>query len=146
MKKSTVLQSVVGVMVAMMAIGCATGGGGASDEDQIQALLGAWEKACVAADTDAVMATISDSFAHKGYEYEAADKAGLAEFLDYAVDEGYLDGVEISFEDADVEIDGDSATIYPIDFLNDVGGATVELVAKKEKGGWKFADMIIEGL
>ncbi|NIA13744.1 MAG: hypothetical protein GWP08_06650 [Nitrospiraceae bacterium] len=146
MKKSTVLQGVVGVVIAMMAVGCATCGGGASDEEQIQALLAKWEQACVAADMDQLMATISDDFAHKGYEYEAADKEELAAFIEYSIDEGYLDGVEISFEDADVEIDGDTATIYPIDFLNDVGAATVELVAKKEKGGWIFVDMIIEGI
>ena len=74
------------------------------------------------------------------------DKDGLIEFMKFGKDEGYFDGVEVSMEDAEIEIDGATATVYPIDFVNDMGAVTVELKVQKEKDGWLITDMDIEGL
>jgi len=144
--KSALLHTLLALVALGLAAGCATGTKGASDEEQIQALLDTWEAGILAKDVGKIMATISEEFTHDGYEYEAPDKATLQEFIEASIDEGNLDDVEISLEDAQISIDGASATVYPIDYTNIYGTVTFELVATKEKGGWLFTDMIIEGL
>ena len=70
MKKSMLLHGGAALLATVLMFGCATGGG-ASDEEQIQALLQKWEQAAVAADMDAVTLLYSDDFAHDGYDYDA---------------------------------------------------------------------------
>ncbi len=146
MKKSTVLQSVVGTLVVALAIGCATGMKGASDEECIETLLRTWEASIVEVDVDKVLTTYSENFSHDGYEYDAADKEGLREYIEYSIEEGYFDGVEISFDDAETIIEGNTATVYPIEYVNDLGAVTIGLTVTKAKDGWRFTDMEIEGL
>ena len=134
------------LMAALVAGGCATTGGGASDDEQVAALLAQWKDAAVKADADALMATYSESFTHDGYEYDAEDKDALTEYIEYAIDEGNFDGVEIAMDDADIEIDGSKASVYPIDFAVSAGTVTIELLLTKEKSGWFITDMIIEGI
>ena len=86
------------LMAALVAGGCATTGGGASDDEQVAALLAQWKDAAVKADADALMATYSESFTHDGYEYDAEDKDALTEYIEYAIDEGNFDGVEIAMD------------------------------------------------
>jgi len=147
MKRSAVVLGVVGACVVALVGGCATyGGGGASDEECIDTVLKAWEASILEVNVDKMMAIFSEDFSHDGYDYPAADKEALGEFIADGVEQGYFDGVEITFGDADIVIDGDTATVYPIDYVNDLGAVTVELVLKKEKAGWLISDMTIEGL
>jgi len=132
-------------MLLGLAVGCVTGGG-MTDEEKIAKVLADWEQAVHAVDVDALMALYSDKFSHDGYDYEAEGKEGLQEFVDYAIDEGYFENVEMSCEGADTEIEGDTAVVYPVDFANDVGAVTIEFKLGKEKAGWLITDMIIEGL
>lgn len=146
MKKLTVLQSVGVSLVVVLAGGCATGVRGPSDEELIDTLLKAWTTGIMEKDADKMLATYSEDFSHDGYDYEAADKEGLRKFLDYADEEGYLDEVDISFDGSETSIEGDTATISLIEYVNDQGAVTIELTATKGKAGWLFTDMYIEGL
>jgi ketosteroid isomerase-like protein len=140
----------VGTLVAMAAVlvasGCATTGSGASDSDQISALLGQWKAAILAADADRIMATYSENFAHDGYDYEADDKAGLREYIQGSIAQGNFDDVEVDMEDADIAIEEGTATVYPIGYTNAEGTVTIKLTLTKEKAGWLITDMLIEGM
>jgi len=140
----------VGTLLGMAAVlitgGCATTGGDASDSDQINALLGQWKEAVLAADADALMATHSENFAHDGYEYDAEDKAGLRDYIEDSIAQGGFDDVELYMEDVEIAIEGGSATVYPIEYTVPEGTITIELTLAKEQAGWLITDMAIEGL
>jgi len=140
----------VGILLGIAAIlvtsGCATTGSGASDGDQIGALLGQWKAAVLAVDADKIMATYSENFSHDGYEYDAEDKAGLREYVEVSIAQGNFDDVEVYMEDADIAIEEGTATVYPIEYTNWEGTITIELTLTKEKAGWLINDMVIEGL
>jgi ketosteroid isomerase-like protein len=140
----------VGILLAVAAVlvtsGCATTGSGASDGDQIGALLGEWKAAILAKDADRLMATYSEDFAHDGYEYDAEDKAGLREYIEGSIDQGGFDDVEVDMENAEIAIEEGTATVYPIGYTNWEGSITIELTLTKENAGWLIIDMVIEGL
>ena len=138
----------VGVMVlAVLAlIWCATGVKGPSDEELVKSLLTAWKGAILEKNADKIMAAYAESFAHDGYEYQAANKAALRKFIDECKLAGYFDGLQISLGEAVTAIKGDTATISGIPCTNYQGTVTIGLTAKKGKAGWLIADMTIEGL
>lgn len=95
-----------------------------------------------AADVPGTMAMVSDSFAH----YEYGDKAGLQEFLQGAADMGYLSGLDVSVKDAEVKVEGDKATVYPVEISGSFGSATLELVLGKANGTWALTGLDISGI
>lgn len=138
--------TLLGIAAMLVTGGCMTAGGGASDEDQINALLGKWKEAILAKDAGALMATFSGNFSHDGYEYEADDKAALREYIDGSIAQGGFDDVEVSMESVEIVIEGGKATVYPIDYSNWEGSVAIELTLAKEETGWLITDMAIEGL
>ncbi len=140
--KKVMVKSVVGLMAMALIAGCAGGGGGASDEDQIAAVVASWQASMIAQDVDKMLATFSEKFSN----YEMSDKEALREFAEGAIDMGYLDDAEFWMDDAETEIEGTTATIYPIDFAGAAGEVTFELVLTKEASGWLITGMEIEGL
>ena len=141
MSKSFILGSVACVVAAMLA-GCATGGKGASDEELIRSVLDVWAAGQAEQDADKVMTCYSEDFSN----YEIPDKDAVRDFIEQAIDMGYYEGVEVLFDDAEIEIDGATATVYPIDWSSDAGEVTIETVLTKEAGDWLITDMEIEGL
>ena len=148
MKKNVLVMAGVLVLAVVVSVGgCATGGGkGPSDADAVQGLLGAWKAAILEKNADKMLATFSEGFSHKGYEYEAADKAALKDFIDDCEQQGYFDGVEVVLDNATTTIEGDTATVAGIQYVTDQGSATVDLTAKKDKSGWLITDMAIQGI
>ncbi|HOZ48700.1 MAG TPA: nuclear transport factor 2 family protein [Candidatus Hydrogenedentes bacterium] len=143
MKRSHLLtQGLVCVLAAVVLCGCAMFAGGPSDEELITAKLDAWKAGFVAKDIDAILAVYSDKFTH----YEVSDKDGLREFLEGAVDMGYLEDIEVNAEEAEITIDGESAVVYPIDLSSAAGSVTIELTFTKEGDDWMVSTMDIEGL
>jgi len=140
----------VGILVAMAAVlvtsGCATSGSGVSDTDQIRALLEEWKEAILAEDADRLLATYSENFAHDGADYDAEDKTGLRDFIDWGIQGDRYADAEINIEDADIAIEEGTATVSPIGYTNWEGTVTIELTLAKEKAGWLITDMHIEGL
>ncbi|MFO7974700.1 MAG: hypothetical protein R6V12_08700 [Candidatus Hydrogenedentota bacterium] len=146
MPKYFLLSVLLVFLLSVFAIGCATGARGPSDEEQIASLLNTWKEGILAKDVEKIMTTYSEKFAHDGYEYEAKDKAALREYIEWSIEEGNFEGVEVDLSGAEISIEDGSATIYPIDYANWQGSITIELSAAKEKGRWLFTDMALEGL
>jgi hypothetical protein len=93
-------------------------------------------------DVKGLMAAFADDFEH----YEYGDKEGLQMFLEQAADMGYLEGLEVSLEDAEVKIDGDEASVYPIDAMGAFGTITLEFILGKKDGEWKITSMDAAGM
>jgi len=108
----------------------------------IMTTVKAWTDGLIAQDIDAAMATFSENFEH----YEYGDKAGVKDFIGQAIDMGYLEGLEVELEDAEVELDGGEATVYPIELMGAFGSVTFELVLTQEGGAWKVTGMDASGI
>ena len=135
------------VMMTALALGLAMGCAslkGPSDLEQIQNTLAAWESASKAKDVDQVMATISEDFSHEGYDYDAEDKAAMRQFVEAAIAQGNYDGLEIAYKVEDIEIEGDTAEVGPIEWTCTPGTAYIELTLKQEKGGWLIVDASVQ--
>ncbi len=131
------------VLALVLIAGCATSGKSAmTPEQQIKAKIDAWKVALVAKDLKGVMANFSDKFEND----EWGDKAGAERFIGDAIDAGYLDGVEIADKDAKTKIEGEKATVYPIDLSGSFGSITLELQLAKEKAGWMVVGVEASGL
>ena len=146
MWKLRTLQGVVGVLVVVLAFGCATGGKGPSDEELIGALMATWEAAIMEKNVDKMLTTFSDDYSHSGMDYSASGKDELRAFAEDSIAMGYLDGVDISYDPTAIRVEGETATIYPVYYSNTQGDVTVSFTAKKTAGTWLLTDMAIEGL
>ena len=92
---------------------------------------------------ESLQAMVSENFSH----YEFGNKAGLLAFVRSSLSTGDLDEAEIDLEYAKIQIDGDTATVYPVDMMAMFGSATVEFKLKKEDDGvWRTIAMAIEGI
>jgi len=141
-KKTTIVKGIVGILAVAVMAGCAGYAKGPTDAELVQGVIDSWKAAMVAQDIEKIMAAYSEDFSN----YEVPDKDGIREFLEGAIDMGYLEDAEIFLEDAETEIEGESATVYPIDFASAAGEVTMELTLTKEAGGWLITSMEIEGL
>jgi len=133
MKKQLSLFAVVMVTicVSLIIFGCQTAKK-VSPEEAVTAQVNKFAEAMKAKNLDGVMAVFSEKFEH----YEWGDKAGAREFLQQAIDVGYLDGLEIDLSKMQIKLEGSTATVYPIDIKGNFGSTTVELVFTNENGNW----------
>jgi hypothetical protein len=95
-------------------------------------------------DVEKLFGRLSEDFTHP----VVRDKKGALDFvkstLGSGVADGILDQVEISIEDAEYEVDGDDAEVYPIDIDTPIGSVTLGLIGKKENGVWRVVE--VDGL
>ncbi len=117
--------------------GCATGAGGVSDEEAIEAVAAQWSAALIAHDLDAVMALYSEDFA----DNDGNEKEAVRAFLADTIDQGMLENLDIARETAVLEIDGDTATYSGIGLSSDLGSVGVDLTFGREAEGWKITSM-----
>lgn len=113
-----------------------------SPEEAIMAGVKLFTEKLAKQDIDGLMVAFSDDF--ENYEY--GDKEGMKMFLEQAADMGYLEGLEVSLEDAEVKIDGDEATVYPVDASGAFGSITLELTLSKKNGEWKITGLDAAGM
>lgn len=118
--------------------GCATTGGGQSDEDAVAATCAAWASALAANDLEQMMAQISEDFEGQ----DGAGKTEMTDFLENAIDMGYLEGATLDNEDAETTIEGDTASIVGLYLESDMGAMSMELdFAKEGDGVWRIVGM-----
>jgi len=131
MKKSVIMKLGVGVLAAALISGCQTG---ATDEEQLTAALGQWKAAIEVQDLDKMMEPYSDD-----YEGESGEgKEGVRQFLSGMMDEGALDDIEVNISDAEINIEGDKATVGPIYYSGSWGEVGMIRTLKKEADGvWR---------
>ncbi|HPO12936.1 MAG TPA: hypothetical protein PLI09_05790 [Candidatus Hydrogenedentes bacterium] len=138
MKKTHMMKLVVVLGVVALMAGCAT----VKPEEQVAKQVDAFKAAMLAKDIDGLTTLFSDAFEH----YEWGDKAGAKDFMSQAKEMGYMDGLTIDTAKAEKKIEGNKASVYPIEVSGSFGSATVELIFTKEKEGWKITGLDIQGL
>lgn len=114
----------------------------AAPDTQVMQAIAQWAEGVKSQKIDQMMAPFSDSFKH----YEYGDKSGVREFLQQAVDMGYLEAIQVGTEEAEIEISGDEATVYPVKLNGSFGQATIEFTLKNEAGAWRIVGMDISGV
>jgi len=117
--------------MSLVILGCQTGKK-VTPEEAISAKINQFAETLKAKNIDGVMGIFSEKFEH----YEWGDKAGAREFLQQAVDVGYLDNLEVDLSKLQIKVDGNTATAYPIDIKGNFGSTTVELTFTNENGNW----------
>ena len=133
MGKSVVKNSGVVALVVVMLCGCQILGLGPSDEDLVNATMAKWKAALIAHDMDKLMETYSENYAN----IEGGDKASVREFIVGVIDQGYLENLEVNLEDAQTTIEGDKATVAPVELTSDMGTYVLEYTKlQKENGDW----------
>lgn len=142
MKKSGIAKVSLCVLGIALVCGCATAPKGPTDAEMIQAQVEGFKAALLALDIDKLMATISEDFYHP----EVGDKASAKNYLQDAMDSGYLDDGEVDLDAAETAIEDDTATVYPIELSAPVGAVTIGLTLNKETGGWFISEIDVEGL
>ena len=130
MGKSQIAVLLVASLLALAA-GC---GGGLSDEEQLTAALGQWKAAVEAQDLDKMIEPYSDD-----YEGESGEgKEGVREFLSGMMDEGALEDIDMDISEAEINIEGDKATVGPIYYSGNWGEVGMTRILKKEADGvWR---------
>lgn len=123
----------VGICALALAVGlgCATAAKGPSDQEQIQSVLNKWGQSLVAKDVNALMALYSENFQAQG-----RGKADMKEFIEDAIDEGYLEDAKVDTSAVQIAIEGDTATATPITLEGPAGSMSLRLDLSKENGQW----------
>ncbi len=131
MKKLVIMKLGVVVLAAVLFSGCQTG---ATDEAQLTAALGQWKAALEAQDLDKMMEPYSDD-----YEDERGEgKEGVRQFLSGLIDEGALEDIDMDISEAEINIEGDKATVGPILYAGSWGEVEIMRILKKEADGvWR---------
>jgi ketosteroid isomerase-like protein len=123
----------VAALAVIMICGCQILGFGPSDEDLVNATMANWKAALIAHDMDKLMETYSENYTN----IEGGDKDSVREFIAEAIDQGYLDNTEVNLEDAQITIEGDKASVAPIELISDAGTYVLESTTlQKEDGIW----------
>lgn len=113
---------------------------GPSDEEVVQQLSADFMAAVEAKDVDKLISYCSDDF-ESAY---LGDKAAFKDFLNMAVGQGYLDGIDIDLDSAELVIEGDTATKYPVSVDGSFGSVTVEVQGKKTNGTWMISGIDVQ--
>ncbi len=130
------------VLALVLTSGCATTGPAMSDEELVQKQLGVWSQGLVEQNMEMFLSTISESFSAA----QAPDKKALADFIQQAIDAGYLEGAEVSAQDAQYTMGEGVCSVYPLDLMSVAGNVAVELTFTKEDGQWLVTGMEVDGL
>lgn len=106
-------------------------------ERDVAATVGAWASAVRAQDLPGVMATIGPEFHHA----EWGNRDGAEAFMRQAIEMGYLDGVEIAFEDSTTTIAGDTATVSPVGMVGSFGRLMAQIDLTRHRRDWLIVGM-----
>mgnify|MGYP002629768972 CR=1 FL=1 len=138
MRNFKLMTLAVAFAVLTVLSGCATTGGGQSDEESVAATVAAYTTAMEANNLEQMMAQVSEDFEGQ----DGIGKAELSDFLENAIDMGYLEGATLSNEDAETTIEGDTASIMGLYLEGDMGAMTLDMDLKKEADGtWRIVSM-----
>ncbi len=143
MRKSAILMMSAAFAISVLVGGCATGATGPSDEELIADSLAKWKVGMEQKDAEQIALAISDEFSH----YEYGNKDQMLSFLKGAFNDGTLDSAKVTLETAETKIDGDTASVYPVELMASFGSATLGFTMTKEADGvWRVTTMTVEGV
>jgi len=106
----------------------------ADPEEAIRLALQGWARGLQSQDLDRAMLSYSEHFEHEEY----GDRAGMREFLQQAKDLGYLSGMEVTLEDAEVRLRNGTAQVRPIELHGNFGQLTTAFTLRRENGHWRI--------
>lgn len=148
MRKSALVASCA-IVLAFAVAGCTTtgGGGGAakgpSDEQAILQTLETWKAGMEGKDAAKLGSVLSEKFNH----YEWGNKTQMLDFLKSQFEQGTLDGAKINGANAKINVQGNTATVYPVELQASFGTATIEFKLEKEADGvWRATGINVEGV
>jgi hypothetical protein len=125
---------VLAASVALVASGCAMLQGGPSDEEALRKLLETYTTSMQAGDVDTLIPLYSTS-----YETERGDYEESMERMRQFVPRFAEWDVDMSAEGAEVKVDGDTASVGPINFESERGAwSTTLLTTKEDDGCWRI--------
>lgn len=130
------------VLGAALLAGCAgtQSAKGPSDRELIAQLQQSCLDAVANNDVAGLLALFSDDFENS----YLGNKTSFESFLNMAKDQGYFDGIVIDMDGAELEIDGASATMYPVAVEGSFGQVTIEFVSEKRDGKWIITGMDLD--
>lgn len=114
----------------------------ASDEDLVKATVNKVKTALEKLDLDMLLETFSEEFNHP----EVGGKEEARYMLEMGIDMGYAEDGEVNLDDMEIEIDGDEATVYPLELSSPAGSVSVELVLAKEGDKWLITTLNPDGM
>ena len=128
----TVMKLGASVLAVVLLCGCATFAKGPSDEELICATIEQWAAGLAAEDAEKVMATYSEDFESA----DMPDKESMGELIEMAIDQGFLEDVEVITDEAKTVIEGNTATYGPIELSGAMGSMMFDFTLQKEEGAW----------
>jgi hypothetical protein len=131
MKKLAAVLVIIG-LVGILATGCATTPKGPTDQEQISKRIQEGVSAIKAKNWNSFEGMISASFSSSA----VPDKASLLVFLKNADTMGYLENLDIDLSAAEINVQGDKATVTPVTANGNFGSITLDFTGVKEKGVW----------
>lgn len=132
MKSSILVKLGAGVLALLLVCGCATLGKGPSDEELIAATMKQWAAGLAAQDAEKIMAAYSADFESA----DMPDKEAMAELIEMAIDQGFLEDVEVIADEAETVIEGNKATYGPVELSGAMGSMMLDFTLQKENGAW----------
>jgi hypothetical protein len=127
---------VTALIVAM--VGCAsTGGGGAAapkgptDQEMIQQMMIDVMAALTAKDVEKMTSYYADDFTS-----DNGDKAATVAFLNGAKDQGFLDGIVVKTDAMLINVEGETATVGPVNLEGAFGALGLNFGLVKREGKW----------
>jgi hypothetical protein len=132
--KALAKMSVIALAMVVMA-GCASNGGsggGAKDSDVIAGIVADMMTALGEQDIDKMVSSYSDDFESD----QGGDLAATKEFLTAAKDGGLLEGLKVDQSNMETTIEGDKASVGPVDLEGSFGAMTLEFDLEKRAGTW----------
>ncbi|MHC4130565.1 MAG: YybH family protein [Planctomycetota bacterium] len=130
MKKTTCLTLIL--LLCTLICGCQRG---PTDEELINTTMNGWKQAIVSQDVDAILAGYSEDFSSERVD----GKEQMREFMEGAVDQGWLENIDINLEIAQLTITDDTAEFAPVEIIGDNGEMELNFTLKKEdKKTWRI--------
>ncbi|MFP6583060.1 MAG: hypothetical protein VCD00_10975 [Candidatus Hydrogenedentota bacterium] len=129
--KALLKMSVLALSMVVLT-GCASTGGGASDEDVVNGIVAEMMAALAGQDIDKMVSFYSEDFESD----QGGDRDATREFLAGAKEQGFLDGIEVDQSSSETSIEGDKASVGPIDLEGAFGALTLEFDLEKRDGSW----------
>jgi len=96
----------------------------------------------MAKDVERVMALFSDNFSTT----TMPDKDSAQALIEYGLSMGFFDTCEISYDLADLTLEGDKAQLYPFRLQSGSDLITAHVEMSKELAGWKITGLSVEGI
>jgi ketosteroid isomerase-like protein len=97
--------------------------------------MNSWKQAIIDNDVDAILAGYSEDFSSERVE----GKDQMREFMEGAIDQGWLENIDINLEIAQLTITDDTAEFAPVEIIGDNGEMELNFTLKKEdKKIWRI--------